>query len=259
MVRIFAVVMGIVMASAGAHAAIVQDDFENPPHTAGSSPAGINGWATASTNAGATVTVVNNEQSPFGSVGDSQAVRITDNDPATSGLYSPRLATTAAIPTTQPLSVQFDFKLLTLSENPTFLLMNGNTAGLLLGLCYPGENQMFWTDSANVRHQLMSMVTGSWYRVEIELDALNSAVDGWSLRVQRHDGSSVVDDQTFTNLTFRNELAAATEFRFVFNTGPSSGGDIVLDNVNIAAVPTPAALPAGVALLSLVAVMRRRA
>jgi hypothetical protein len=246
------------MASSVATAAVVQDDFENPPHTAGNSPAGINGWVTSSTNAGATVTVVNNEQSTFGGVGDSQAVRITDNDPASSGLFSPRLATTAAIPTSNPLQIQFDFKLLTLSENPTFLLMNGGTAGMLLGLCYPGESQMFWTDSSNVRHNLLAMVTGSWYRVEIDLDPLNSVTDGWSLRVQRHDGSSVVQDLTFTNLGFRNELAAATEFRWVFNTGPSSGGDMVLDNVSIVAVPAPAALQAGALLMVIVAATLRR-
>lgn len=237
---------------------LVDDDFESPPHTAGSPPAAVNGFTVASTGTNKTVLVVNTEQSDFGEVDDTQAAQIVDNDD-TAGVFGPRLNNTTALPTNRPLIIQFDYKLNTLSQNPSFVLFgSGSTPGLQLGFAYPGSAEIFYTDGSNTRVQLGTAVAGDWYRATMHVDPLDRTEDSWDLRLQRHDGTSVVSDQSFYNLDFRNDITGFQDMRWLFNTGPAQGGDFVVDNVSIQVVPTPAALPAGLMMLGL-AMMRRRA
>lgn len=253
-----AMIMPAVALPASAAMTLVNDDFESPAHTAGNPPAAINGFSVSTTTATQTVLVVNTEQSVFGDAGDSQAVRIDDND-NTAGVFSPVLKNTTALPTTRGLIIQFDYKLNTLAQNPSFLLFGSEGVGVQFGLVYPdATHEIFYTDGTNTRIHLDTAVQNQWYRATLSINPLGSAIDSWSLRLQRHDGSSVVSDQTFNNLDFRNDISNFTEMRWVFNTGPSQGGDLVVDNVLIQVIPTPAALPAGIALLGGM-LMRRRA
>ena len=242
---------------AAAPITVVDDDFESPTYTAGNSPAGTSGFTVAATSADQTVLVVDNEQSSFGEIGDTQAVRLDDNDNS-STLFSQRLENDTPLPTNKDLIIQFDYKLNSLSQNPTFALLGPEGTGIGFGLAYPdATHEIYYADGSNTRIHLDTAVQNQWYRATLHVNRLDSAIDSWDLRLQRHDGSSVVSDQTFTDLDFRLDITEFTRLRWVFNTVPSQHGDLVVDNMLIQIVPTPAALPAGLAMLGML-VMRRK-
>lgn len=251
----------MVLAAAGplkANTIVVADNFEG--QTAGAVPTGHN-WVVSSTTATQTVLVNGAQQSPFGQAGDSKSVELKDQD-NTAGLFSQKLENTTALPTNADFSIQFDIKCVTLSENPSFLLYDStNTVAIQFGFAYPiaaGQGQIFYNDGSTPTSQrivLESTVQNQWYRMTMRIHNLTNGVDAWDLRIQRHDGTSIVADNLYTNLDFRADVSNITLARFVFNTGPSQGGDLLIDNY-LVVIPAPAALPGGLALMALV--IRRR-
>lgn len=263
--RLFSIVVAVllIVVSGVADAAIVADDFESA--SLGAAPSAGNGWSTLNTSALQTVDVIA-AQSPFGAVGDSQAVRIYDGDSA-AALNPTRLrnSTSTTLATDAPFIIQFDYRLQSLSQLPVFQLMNSGNASvaILFGMVYTNaSNDIYWTDSGGLRHVIGSAVLNDWYRVTMTIDPIDSAIDGWSLRLERHDGASIVSDQTFENLTFRSEASGLGEMRWLFNQGVGTlGGDFVIDNFvvdNVTMIPAPAALPAGLCLLLSAIFGRRR-
>lgn len=234
---------------------IFADDFENPPHNTG--VLNDNGWTTAVTSADQTVTVVNSQQSDFGPSGDSQAVLLDDNDTSGSLGDASFSRGLAGVPTDSPLRFEFDFNVIAGNQQPVLELRSGNDVAIEVDLRRFG-GEMGYRDASGSVVQLGSVnnVYGQWYRVTVSIDPLDQSDDTYDLRIQSFDGSF---DESASGIDFFNDVASIDNVlsRTLITAG-SSGTEYAVDNVSVVAIPAPAALPAGIAMLGLIAMRRRR-
>ncbi len=223
-------------------AAAVTDHFES--YTAGTSPAGQNGWTTANVKTGGTTTQNALAVRTTGIDGKpTQAIHIKDDCPE-GGI----LQLGASFPVQNSFQIQFDVKLNGHLQLPVLHLggvhgLKYVQTGMTLALDGGKPLKFSYHDGAEwqqiaIRDDADNRLNeGAWYTIRLTAPALtgNKAADTWSLTVKDACGQIVVQE---TGLAFRSGLTALNTAIFQFNID-SSGGDMLIDNFSVVK-PAPA-------------------
>jgi hypothetical protein len=236
-------------------AAIIDDRFET---YAVNNPAALSPPWTVTGNASATAA----NQSPITPVpSDDQGIQMKDN----STTNNPILAQSFAAVSASTLYIQFDFRSVIQSENSGFQLRSGSTIGVNLHMFAFNADVPQYNNGSGFTNLGVTLTDSAWYRYTLTIAPASSVTDSWSLRIQSL--ATPATDVTFSGLTFQNQLTSIDTIRFHFNTVVTNQfGEYSLDNLlvttdaselNFAVIPSPAALPAGLAML-LAFVSRRR-
>lgn len=222
--------------SARAASWVIWDDFER---YAVSNSTVLSPWTVTGASGGADISVaVNDAQSPFGEANDVQGVRLVD---ATAD-YNPFMRqnfTLTAGQTNEMLVITFDVKFNTLAQQPCIKLFNGTMPGIILHLAMPGGQPQYNAGGTWMALGAAgSIETGKWYRYRLVVQPAATDPDMWSLTIVSHDGTSF-PETTFSGLAFANQVTVFNRIEIMFNTGnESTGGDFLLDNVQVHATPT---------------------
>lgn len=168
--------------------------------------------------------------------------------------------------------VQFDLKATSIPHNASIEFRDGTnnsgSQGILIGLLTSVGNVQNRESGGFVSAfgSPVSLSLDTWYRYTITINPINGAADTYDLRVQSLESAAF--DQTATGLVFRNNIADINSFNIFANTGTATTGDVfAIDNLRTTTdanslvfnvIPTPTALPAGMALLAFAAMRRRK-
>jgi hypothetical protein len=188
-------------------------------------------WVVSSTSGSTSTVNVAEDQSAFSS--GTNAINYYDASAAS----NPKIEYDFPASTTNPLSIQFDFKLNT-GAGYVFMQLEGEDgfADMFLALTYNTSVLRNYTDSSTY-DTILDTDTNVWYHVDILTSAINeSGNETFDITVTPFGGSAT----TVSNLVFRYDVDTAyTRLQFMQNAGSAAVADLVLDNVSIAEVLPP--------------------
>lgn len=250
--------LAIVLVASGlaspAHADALNDNFNN--YTNDTDFTAASNWVKTGNYNANIVLSASADESPFSAITDGLAARFQDNSTG-AGSSSGFGIDLADLNQTQPLFIEFDFKIDVFANNniiPTFnVIKNDGGAGNFLQLfAKDGEGNAFLGNRTNAGVTLLTnapVVQGVWNHVRLVIDPTDTAQDTYSVTFTPFGGSPV----TVSDLPFRANTGQIIGIQFVNNGANNANGAYVVDNVRVY-VPEPAsiilAMPAALALLA---------
>ncbi|MBT3202354.1 MAG: hypothetical protein HN350_20835, partial [Phycisphaerales bacterium] len=227
-----ALVAAVLLATAGSASAVpvIDEDFESYTGTPGTQGAPWHYTVDGVTISG--------DQSPIGDSGDDQGVNMSDVGTVAGGdaANNPYLVNVFDDITADPIYIQFDFVYDTDVQKPAFRV-EGNTFdgtniahNLGINMMLAKNNHPWYKGDAATTLSDTTMTPGDWYRYTLTIDAADSAVDSWGLRVQSLDSTTI--DDTYSGLTFQNQLTSFDAIKFYYNSvKDATDPDYAIDNV----------------------------
>lgn len=204
----------------------VLEDFER--YAVGGAAYTENGWMTVNAE-GNQSALIASVDSAFSS--DAQSLRYTDFDAGS--LYDLRLQMPLSESLTNGMFC-FDFRVDKPAQNPTvFLRDSSGGIGLQVNLMNVSTRTMKYHDGTGlVDLSGVSLSTGLWYRVEVDVADVSGSSDTFDIRVLEEDGGSGTEVISATGVAFRNDISNLALLEFASNAGSyQQGCDFYLDNV----------------------------
>lgn len=188
-------------------------------------------WVVWSTSGSTSTVNVVEDESDFSS--GTNAINYYD----ASTTSNPKIEYDFPVSTTNPLSIQFDFKLNS-GGGYVFMQLEGEDGNPAMYLALTaGTSELRNYTSSTEYEAILDTDTNIWYHVDIEASAIDESTNEiYSIAVTPFGGSST----TVSNLMFRYDVDTAyTRLQFMQNAGAASAADLVLDNVSIEEMISP--------------------
>ncbi|MEA2067674.1 MAG: hypothetical protein U9P12_00610, partial [Verrucomicrobiota bacterium] len=185
-------------------------------------------WVVTSTDSSNSTVNILADQSPFGS--GTNAVNYYDD----STNLNPKIEYDLSMATTNPLSIQFDFKLNSALGIATFQIEGSDGQPAMYLNLVANTTELRNQTGSTTYDLILDTAEDTWYHVDILTSAINpSGNETYDISVTPFGGTAT----TVNDLVFRTGVATAfTRVQFMQNAGATAKSDIVLDNFSVAEV-----------------------